>query len=177
MTLSLKAEVSRKHRRLNRGLLCGIGLSLLAMTLASRRLQIQFVSLRQHFSLYAGSLTFTTYLLKNLGREFAKVRILCVDRQVTRPFDVTHGNESCAVDMKRRDVPCSLPRDDYGKGTSLPDSKHFDRGRSDTMQSFLEASRDIRTKPSPSERLSGLLEYLKDYCSDAEFEFLSDGSG
>jgi len=40
----------------------------------------------------------------------------------------------------------------------------------DTMQSFLEAIEGHANEPSPSERLSGLLEYLKDYCSDAEFE-------
>jgi len=168
--ITLKAEVSRKHRGLNRGLLCGIGLSLLAMTLASRRLQIQFVSLRQHFSLYAGSLTFTTYLLKNLGREFAKVRILCVDRQVhahsmsrterivrRRHEETRRALAACLEMITEKERRCQI------QNILIEDDL-------DTMQSFLEAIEGHANEPSPSERLSGLLEYLKDYCSDAEFE-------
>jgi hypothetical protein len=168
--MPLKAEVSRKHRRLTRGLLCGIGLSLLAMILTSRRLRVQFVSSRQHFSLYAGSLTFTTYLLRDLGREFAKVRISCVDklehthsmsrteRIVRRRHEETRRALAACLEIlteeeRRCQIHNSLIEDDL-----------------DTMQSLLETIEGHANEPSPSVRLSSLLEYLKEYCSDAEFE-------
>lgn len=169
---ALKTKISHGHRMLNRRLVFAASLTLLIIVCISRRLRVQFVSMRQLCSLYDGSLTFMTFLASDLDRMLARTRRSFIDKQTVvravsradriarrRQAEMRSALAACLETVKEREVRLQIQN--CLTGDSFDEMKAL-------LGTLVEHSRER----SPNERLDGLLEYLKEYCTQEEIQAL-----
>jgi hypothetical protein len=169
---ALKTKISHRHRMVNRRLTVAASVTLLIMVYISYGLRVQFVSMRQLCSLYGGSLTFMTFLANDPDRMLARTRRSFIDKQTVvravsradriarrRQAEMRSALAACLETLTEREarlqIQDCLIRDSY-----------------DEMKALLDTLVEHSRERSPNERLDGLLEYLKEYCTHEEIQAL-----
>src|SRR5258707_10482588 len=129
--------------------------------------------MRQCCSPCNGSLTFTTYLLNDLGCILARTRTLSIGKQVQ--FQAISRAERIArrkhAEMRRALAACleTVTK----RELRIQIQNCLIKDEVDNMKVLLETILAHPREQSPNERLGCLLEYLKEYCTSEEFQSLS----